>query len=288
MHLTKIYKMQSVEQLGFGGAALSSFKSQAQVINILEKSFDLGLRHYDTAPLYGKGYSEILMGKFIRKRRSQVTITTKFGFGLFNDQPIPAFLALPLNYYKKKLRSQPQQSAPSVPAPVSSAPISKRQVSLQDITTGLAQSLKRLNTDYIDYYLLHEGLPSFLNEDALAELIRLKEKGIVRNIGIAANRDHIMTLTAGDLEAWDVLQYEYNGKEGTDPLIDLFPGKLHFHHSCLKGLASSEYKNISAEDRGGYRLAQCAADNPKGKLLFSTRRMNILQANIAGFKKYTV
>jgi aryl-alcohol dehydrogenase-like predicted oxidoreductase len=96
-------KMESFEQkLIFGCASLSSLKTSREVTRLLNLAYENGVTHFDTAPLYGQGYSEVLVGKFIKDKRDKLCVTTKFGLGQNYDVKIPPYFALPLNYLKKK------------------------------------------------------------------------------------------------------------------------------------------------------------------------------------------
>ncbi len=268
--------------LGFGGAGLTSMRSQWDVMRLLNTAYNNGIRHFDTAPLYGRGYSEMLIGKFAKGHRNNITITTKFGLGNCITGSLPPLVALPLNYYNKKLRGI---KPPQPTATHSQEILAHRTITTDDIKTSLERSLQRLNTGYIDYYLLHEGLPSFLNDEALSFLLSLKQRGIVRHIGIATDAYNINMLANADVNNWDVLQYE-GGTPTSDEVLQKHPGKKHFHHSCLKHIADTNTRNITQTDKGGYMLAACAATNNKGKVLFATRRKAVLEQNIGAFKKY--
>lgn len=64
--------------LGFGCAALPV--DQPRIARaILDHAFELGIRHFDVARLYGYGEAERILGDFLRGIRSEVTITTKCG-----------------------------------------------------------------------------------------------------------------------------------------------------------------------------------------------------------------
>src|SRR5687768_13774049 len=105
--------MHNVQQLlGFGCSSLTSIKSHQSALKILDAAYRLGVSHFDTAPLYGQGYSEKILGCFIKKKREGVSITTKFGLGNHAARTIPVWLALPLNYYKKKLYKSLHSSVP--------------------------------------------------------------------------------------------------------------------------------------------------------------------------------
>ena len=134
------------------------------------------------------------------------------------------------------------------------------------------KSLKRLQTDYVDYYLLHEGLPGFLTDEALSYILDLKKDGKVRFIGLGSNSVGIKKLTSEDVRSWDVLQYDFTTPENVSALQAQFPDKLHFHHSCLQHLNDRSFDKISADDKAGYVLANAAMNNKGGKIIFSTNR----------------
>ena len=64
--------------IGFGCSALSSVGGK-KALHLLGTAFDAGVRHFDVARYYGYGESEGMLGTFVKSRRAQVTITTKFG-----------------------------------------------------------------------------------------------------------------------------------------------------------------------------------------------------------------
>ena len=273
------------QKLGFGTAGLTSMKSYGSVMRLLETAFNVGITHFDTAPLYGQGYAEDLMGRFIKDKRDRLTITTKFGLGLIKPLTIPAFIALPLNYYRKAFKKVPssgQQKSVDIAEPDI---LPWRRITSSEVRSSLEQSLKRLRTDYIDYYFLHEGLPGFLDTDACEYLTNQQQKGTIRFLGVATGSHNLLTLKPEELASWDVLQYEAGARGAL--IKERFPGKQHFIHSCLKDLKNNDVSQQITENMGGYKLATYAKDEGNNKLLFSTRRIEILKQNLQGFKVYT-
>jgi aryl-alcohol dehydrogenase-like predicted oxidoreductase len=269
--------------LGFGCVGLSAMSSYFSAKAILEQSFRYGIKHYDTAPLYGRGYSELILGSFIQNKRDQVTIATKFGLGEPGLPKLPAMLAISLNSLKKIIKRPPDVNVN--PTLSNKQPqLHRRTIGYDDIVNGLQNSLRRLGTTYIDYYLLHEGVPSFLTQDAFEYLLSAKQKGIVKKIGLAANAAHLLMLNKDDVEQWDVLQYE-GDNDNAQVLLRKYPHKEHIHHSCLKS-GLNKTTNINAEEIAGYILSSCVQRNPDGKILFSTKSTERLKHNIDAYKKY--
>ncbi len=69
-------------QLGFGCAQLCRLPRNRDRLALLEAAFDAGIRHFDVARMYGLGEAEGVLGQFLRDKRDQVTVATKFGIPL--------------------------------------------------------------------------------------------------------------------------------------------------------------------------------------------------------------
>jgi aryl-alcohol dehydrogenase-like predicted oxidoreductase len=270
-----------INTLGFGGASLTSMKSYEDVKSLLNHAYDLGIRHYDTAPLYGKGYSELIYGAFLKDKRKEITLATKFGLGEFSANKLPIQLLLPMNYYLKTIKNSFKKTP--LFDDLKHTPIVYRQINKSEIESSFKASLNRLNTDYIDYYLLHEGLPHFLTDEALYFLLKLKQTGAIRFMGIGTNISDIKQLTIKELEHWDVLQYEGRNQGVALEIRHKFSNKMHFHHSCIKKI---DPPSINAKNETiGHQLAQAVLNNPDGKVIFSTRHKDYLNTNINDFLK---
>jgi aryl-alcohol dehydrogenase-like predicted oxidoreductase len=76
-----------ITTLCFVGANLSSLHSFKKGHDLFHNAFILGIRHFDTVPLYGQEYSELVVVK-----GSEISITTKFGLGDTKSIYIPVHL----------------------------------------------------------------------------------------------------------------------------------------------------------------------------------------------------
>lgn len=117
------------------------------IINSINEALEKGLNTFDTSDVYGKGISEKLLGKVLNKRRKNAKIITKFGI-----------------CFDKNGRRY-ENSHPDY------------------ISKAIIKSLKRLKTDYIDFYQLHSWDRSTKIDDIIYELEKLKEKGIILSYG---------------------------------------------------------------------------------------------------------
>ena len=66
-------------RLGFGCSMLMSRLNRADSLRLLNRAYDAGIRHFDTARLYGYGEAESVLGDFLKERRATVTVATKVG-----------------------------------------------------------------------------------------------------------------------------------------------------------------------------------------------------------------
>ena len=137
---------------GIGGKPFWSTEGEKSSIRSIEKAIDHGINFYDTAPVYGFGYSEELLGKALQSKRKDVIIATKCG----------------LVWEKEELKA-----------------IRKRSTS-ESILKEIDLSLKRLCTDYIDLYQVHwpdeEGTPI---EETMNTLLQVQKEGKIRYIGVS-------------------------------------------------------------------------------------------------------
>jgi aryl-alcohol dehydrogenase-like predicted oxidoreductase len=118
-------------------------------IRIIGKALDAGINFIDTADAYSRGESEEIVGRALKGRRSQVVLATKVHLPMGDD---------------------PNQ----------------RGNSRRWIMTGAENSLRRLQTDYIDLYQIHRPDPDTDIEETLSALSDLIHSGKVRAIGSSA------------------------------------------------------------------------------------------------------
>ena len=267
--------MNAPDRLGFGCVSLAGLASPRQARNLLEGVFELGIRHFDTAPIYGRGYSERLVGDFLRDKRQHVSIATKFGLSLRRAPRLPVGLAMRLNTLRGVLCGASRAPRAAGNPPVHVSPLHPpRRIERAEVEASFEASRRALNIDTIDLYLLHESTPDALEPAALDFLSELKVLGKVRQLGVAANGSRYCALSPTDLVDWDVLQYEYGTAwPAHADLPNKFPSMTHIFHSCLRGVAREG-------NAPGRALTACLSANPKGRVLFSSTQLAHVRDNI--------
>jgi aryl-alcohol dehydrogenase-like predicted oxidoreductase len=136
---------------GIGGAPFWENQGKTASTKALLEAVDLGINFFDTAPVYGFGYSEELMGKTLAPVRDRVIIATKCG----------------LRWKKKALGSM------------------SKNASRQSILEEVEDSLRRLDTDRIDLYMVHWPDASTPQEETMRALLEVQKQGKVRFIGVS-------------------------------------------------------------------------------------------------------
>ena len=268
--------------LGFGCVALTKHKTVAEATKMLSLTFSEGITHFDTAPLYGQGYSEKILGIFLKGKRSAVTVTTKCGLLPQHASSISPYIMLPLNAIKKRIKTTELKYNNSTDAP---APLKFRPIDLAYVKKSLEVSLKNLKTDYIDYYFLHEALPAFLSDGAKKYLYDAKESGVIKSLGISAGYVNLVNLEEEEITEWECLQYENNKFYNSDFAIKKFETKKHFFHSTLKFLKKANESGNSKSQLAGILLNNACRNNKLGKVLFSTSVIENLRSNLQAFDK---
>lgn len=276
--------MDFKKNIGFGCVSLTMHTFEREALKMLETAYDLGIRHFDTAPLYGQGYSERILGNFLKRKRSDVTITTKFGLSSTDPKSIPVWMALPLNSFKKAI-SKKQLTTTGREEQIE-VKISFREISLEEVKKSFNNSLRNLKTDYIDYYLLHEALPDFLTEESIHYIKSLKMKGLIKKIGIATSAFNQRYLIESDMVDWDILQYENIFNSPAISLQEIFPGKLHYHHSIFKPLNQMKIDPVNRSRKAAALLALDIKNNITGKTLFATTQMKHLVSNMSLLEEF--
>jgi aryl-alcohol dehydrogenase-like predicted oxidoreductase len=197
----KIY----IPVLGFGCSSLTSV-GRKQALRLLEGAFDAGIRHFDVARYYGYGEAEGILGTFLKSRRSQVTVTTKFGI----EPPRPtSTLRVALGIGRRFLRLVP--SARKVVQQHTSAFVNVKgnAFSAADAQRNLETSLRELGTDYIDFYLLHDYVSNeSSSEEVVAFLQKCVRMGKIRTFGLGTRIDSVMCALEHEPDLCAVIQFQ--------------------------------------------------------------------------------
>ena len=194
----------TTSHLGFGCVQLTSHADRCEAVSILEHAYALGITHFDVSRIYGFGRAEGILGEFIRGRRAQVTIATKFGIqppaGLAGNRRVIDFAKRVLGPFPGLLRRVKQRGSQMVQSGIFTP---------QAAVESLEASLRELGTDFVDIFLLHEAtLADAASEELIETLQRQVERGTVRCFGVASALQKLGVEAGAIPSAYKVLQFE--------------------------------------------------------------------------------
>jgi aryl-alcohol dehydrogenase-like predicted oxidoreductase len=169
-------------RLALGCARLGSVlgRDRAEALHLVQTAFDRGIRFFDTANIYGQGESERILGAALSGRRERATIVTKAG------QYFPAWMRA-VKPFKRLITPLIRQNGTGhyLVSKAREAPL-PQNFSDDALHASLEASLRRLNTDYVDLFLLHSPHPDVITEgEALGSLEKLRAAGKAVKIGIS-------------------------------------------------------------------------------------------------------
>jgi aryl-alcohol dehydrogenase-like predicted oxidoreductase len=155
---------------------------------ILGRAKELGINLIDTAECYGDHYSESLVGQYLHGQRQEWIVATKFGHKFHGN-------------FDRTEHWDPE-----------------------GVTQTVEDSLRALQTDYIDLLQFHSGSDEVFNNEAMwATLHGLVQAGKIRHLGISigSNTNLYQTSHASDVRA-EAIQVIYNRLDRV-PEVDVFP-----------------------------------------------------------------
>lgn len=144
-----------VSEIGLGCMSLGTEENHA--ISIIDKAIEQGINYFDTADLYDRGVNEELVGKAIKHRRHDLILATKVG-----------------NRWREDYSGWDWDPSKTY------------------IKEAVKQSLKRLQTDYIDLYQLHGGTIEDQIDETIEAFEELKKEGVIRYYGISSIRPNVI------------------------------------------------------------------------------------------------
>jgi aryl-alcohol dehydrogenase-like predicted oxidoreductase len=144
-----------VTELGLGCMSIGTDEKATR--EIIETALDEGINYFDTADLYDFGENERIVGSALKHVRENVILASKVGNRWNQD--------------KSGWSWDPSKSY---------------------IKEAVKQSLKRLDTDYIDLYQLHGGTIEDRIEETIEAFEELKSEGYIRYYGISSIRPNVI------------------------------------------------------------------------------------------------
>lgn len=217
----KVFKSdKEISAISIGCLHFGTFTEKKEASLIIDKAIDNGINYFDTAPMYGKGNSEKILGEVIRNKRKDIMIGTKIGLKTISE---------------------------GVNSKVENLKLTKK-----NIQQGINNSLKSLKTDYIDYFQLHYYDDSTSVDETFEELIKNKSNGKILHIGICNyERKNLLKILKSNYSKYlDGLHCHYNiiERRVESQLKDLLK-KNNISLLCFqvlaRGFLTGKYKSLT-------------------------------------------
>lgn len=179
----------SVTRLGLGGASIGGLFHETNPLDAaatIDRAWELGVRLFDTSPLYGYGTSERRMGEALRGRpRDDFVLSTKVGRLIRPIDEIPEGADVDRQSFDGRDDAFYRGTGPVRPV---------FDYSGDGVVRSIEESLERLGLDRVDIALIHDPDDHWAAAigDAYPALHRLREQGVVRAIGAGMNQSPML------------------------------------------------------------------------------------------------
>ena len=224
-----------VSRLCLGCMDFTVTLEEPEAARVVDTALDHGINFLDTSDSYGRGKSEEVLGGILKGKRDQIILATKFWVKMY-DRP------------------------------------NGGGCSRVHLMQAVDDSLRRLQTDYIDLYQLHHPDPNTPVEETLSALDSLVKQGKIRYVGVsnhyAWQMAHMLGVSA--LHNWEPLvaiQCRYNildrvVENETVPFCQRFNIAMMTYGPLASGILTGKYRR-GEEPPEGSRLARSKHDQQR-------------------------
>ncbi|WP_323757134.1 aldo/keto reductase [Roseivirga sp.] len=220
-----------ISEIAFGCMSMDLTRKDND--ELIHAAIDGGINYFDTADLYNQGKNEEALGQALKNKRSEVIVASKVGNQLRSDGS--GWDWNPSKDY---------------------------------ILKAVDQSLKRLQTDYIDIYQLHGGTMEDPMSEAIEAFEQLIAEGKIRNYGTSSIRPNVIReYVANSNIASVMMQYSLLDRRPEEQMLDLF-----------------ESNKVGVMVRGGLAKGLLAGKSPEAYLNYKSEEIELL---VNEMKKYT-
>jgi len=273
---------KSALRVGFGTGGLMRITSARRRQDALAAALASGITHFDTAPLYGFGESERALGRFLRSRRGQVTLTTKFGL---EPSALAARLVVLQSLARRAIELFPalRRAAVRNSGALSSQPSFSRSAA----TSSLERSLRALRTDHVDFFLAHQASAAALPDDELIGWLEdVRRAGKILSFGVATDFQWLLPVLQQRPQLARVIQFDSDPTRRHDGLLARETDTLLITYGFLGRAVAACRERLRGLDRmtddelGGLLLRAAVLSNPDGIVLMQSRSIPRIESNV--------
>jgi D-threo-aldose 1-dehydrogenase len=283
-------KPANLSRLGFGLSGIAGSGNFSHQQKLIRTAIDCGATHFDTAPYYGAGDAEKILGDILAKCPEKVTITTKFGLVPLSGGGLGRLARSVLRPVFRKMRSL-KSLATKVTANVHKPSHVQEHIEKSALVASLDASLQKLRRP-VDIFLLHEPSLTMVRHPAvLAGLAELCQTGKTTRTGVSGATQEVTTAVREYPHIYQVAQLE-NSLPHPAPMsaLAVSGSQVITYRAVQSGLKElngllahrPEFKKqwqreIGLDPASPDILAQvlielALSENPAGTVLFSTTR----------------
>jgi aryl-alcohol dehydrogenase-like predicted oxidoreductase len=255
----------TISKIGFGCRRIYAGSEIRMSARLIEAALSAGIRHFDTAPMYGLGQSEDVLGRVL-SGVTDITLATKVGIERPNPGAHPAMVAYrrfvnPLLTHMPGVKSQLKSRFMKLHAGTkdNGPPVPRRKLHGSHIRLELAESLKRLKRDRVDLYLVHEPDQFDLDDEARETFIALTREGVIGAFGLAYGRS-----VSGTPDFGSVIQSQYRNESPSQE-----DNKTMIFHGVLRHGWNDPHSKAAHASKVNSYVANVLKANPNVGIIFS-------------------
>ena len=274
-------------RLGFGLSSIAGLAFRKEQQRILQTAYDCGISHFDTAPYYGSGDAESILGEFLRDRTIKATITTKYGL---QSGALHLGGAYFRNIARRAFRIMPFLK-PGIGRTLGALSPTTRNHSIEGMVQSVDSSLQKLRLERIDFFLLHDwSAEKALETDVLGALENLVALGKIGIGGFASSAEEVQYVLNAQASVFGAFQFRHSLTSSGNNLLRNHSSYRLFTHGTFSeafnllkkilkirpGLSERLRQQLGIDlqdERELARMLMCWAlnENRMGTILFSTR-----------------
>jgi Aldo/keto reductase family len=226
--------------MGFGCGRLRAGLEERNSRRLIDAALECGIRYFDTAPSYGDGASERVLGRCLLPVRGQVAICTKIGFPRPNANAALAAARALLRAVVKPVQRRLVRGGRAAQAPAGKAPAGPAlhgRFDASSLRTDVQASLEALQTDRVDCLMLHEPRLTDPLPEFAAALRGLVAAGTAARIGVGTGSAIEMLPRYGDVAQALLTPSLLNGEDSRALIV----------HGLFRGFRAQDIERCAAE-----------------------------------------
>ncbi len=260
---------------------------------VRESAHDTGITHFDVAPLYGYGEAEGCLGEFL-KGHANATVTTKYGIPPPRNQGVlraARRIAGPVLKLLPGMKSRLARAAGAIARSSDRPPFTAEQARL-----SLESSMRELQRDHIDIWLLHEVTVEELRDEALLRFLEDSiTAGKIGTFGAASERGKLDELMRDRAPYCRTVQYEWSVLDADPPQASglriqhrALTENYRLLHTALRGdsgvcrrWSEQTGRDLAYAEQLAALMLRASLDiNSAGLVLFSSKSKPHMEVNV--------